>query len=409
MLSGELPNGLRYIINPDSTAKTLSLQLLVLAGSRTEPQGQRGLAHLVEHLLFDGTEAHNTSSLLQQVYDYGGELNAYTNTDLAVFHCKMRGIHIERMLSFFSEILYTSLFSEEDIQREKEIVLQEVSMRTSAPAAYLALVHFPQTAWRGTPAEQPVGGNREEILALTRDQVLDFVHSRYCPQNIVLSLSGQVDGIGAVPLLKHYFNLTPKITSCPSPQWAMYIPQQHQQVLEEGRRGKGDAVVAMAFPYMTYQHEHAIEVLNSLLIDTMNSRLFVRLRTQLALVYSVESCHSQLADVSLFGFAFTVKNNHELIQRCLTEATNILENLKTVDVSQEELDRAVSFVQESKLLALEDSMVKAAYYGEQLLLKKEVKNYEQEIENLDLLQPMDIRKTCVQLFANERLNLAVLA
>jgi len=405
---GTLANGMRWIAAHDSGAKTVSFQMLTLAGSRMDPKGKTGISHLVEHTLFDGTTKHTAEELVTQLSQYGGQLNAYTSNDLAVYHCKLRSEHLERILSFFSEILYESVFSDESIEREKDVVLQEITMRSSSPVSQLAMILIPQKAWKGTPAAEPVGGREADIRSITRKDVLRYVEQMYRPENIVLSIAGNISSLATLPtLLTQYFSFNVKNRPMPAIPLAKRIRQDETATYSMELNQK-DAVVAMTFPYMTERLEKYVDVLSNVLMDTMNSRLFVELRTKTGLVYSVSPLSNQLRDVGLFGFLFMIDNKPEKVSEATNISLNVVDSIAVNGITADELSRAKTYITEQRLLALEDTMTLASFYGQELLLKGKVRPYQEVITEVKNLTLQDIQDAASQLFSISRLNIAIL-
>jgi predicted Zn-dependent peptidase len=407
VVTGVLSNSMRWVAAHDSGAKTVAFHMLTPAGSRMESPGKLGMAHFCEHLLFDGTTKHSAAELIQQLSQYGGDVNAFTTNDMAVFHSKMSPRHLERMAAFFSEILFESTFNTEDIEREKGVVLQEIQMRTGSPVSNLTTVLLPQGAWHGTPAAEPVGGREHDILSITRTDVLNFVDRMYRPENIVLSIAGNILDLEGLPaLLERYFGYSVKNSPMPSVPLAQRIVQNEMATYQLQLNQK-DAVVAVSYPYMTEQLERYAEVLSNVLIDTMNSRLFVELRTKTGLVYSVSPLSTKLRDVSLFGFLFMIENQPDKVTQATNLSLDTLNDIVVSGITEQELAQAKTYLQEQKLLALEDTMTLAAFYGQDLLLKGKVRPYQQSIDELQSLTLRDIQDAATELFHVSRLNLAV--
>lgn len=404
--TGRLKNGMRWVSTSDPTAKSVTFQMLTLAGSRSEPEGKRGMAHLIEHLFFTGTTKHSSSELVQQIHDYGGELNADTGVDSCNYYCKIRSPHLERVLSFFSEVLYQSTFTPEVIENEKEVVLNEIALRTGSPVAMLSSVLLPQRAWVGTPACHPVGGNETDIRSITRDDVLAFIDQMYQPQSIVLSIAGNLPP-NLEALLEKYFSYHVKSRGECLVPLATGVLQTELQTYGVSN-GTDDAVIAIAFPYSTVELEKYIRVLNYVLVDTMSSRLFKKLRSELGLIYAVVPISNELRDVGMFGFSVTTKNSDKNVKSCVDESLKILKEVALNGITEIELNQAKAYLVESKLLALEDSSTLANYYGEQLLMRKEFMPYNEGIEELKRLRLEELRWACKRLFVDERMNLAII-
>ena len=406
--TGILANGMRYVAAHDPGAKSMSFQMLTLAGSRMESPGKLGLAHLCEHLMFDGTAQHpNANDLIAQISEYGGQLNAYTSSDLAVYHAKMTPQHYDLVFSFFSEILYHSLFTDESIEREKNVVLQEIAMRTGNPVAMLAMVLLPQRAWQDTPAAEPVGGREADIRSITRADVLDFVDKMYRPENIVLSMAGNLPPFNVLEKsLDKYFSFNVKNKPMPAVPLAKRI-KQDETFTYEMKMSQNDATVAMVFPYMTNRLEKYVDVLSNVLMDTMSSRLFVELRTKTGLIYSVSPLSNQLRDVGLFGFLFQTENKEEKVAQAANLSLEVLNSLVLQGITEQELARAKTYIEEKHYLALEDTMTLASFYGQELLLKGKIRPYRELLTETQALTLEDIHYAAGELFSVSRLNLAV--
>ena len=188
----ELASGLRVLTAPMPHTRSVSVSVYVGAGSRYERPFEAGLSHFVEHLCFKGTERRPSPRLISEVIDnVGGILNAGTDRELTVYYGKVARPHLELVVDILADMLRYSLLAPEEVEKERRVILEELAMVADSPAQ-LVDVLIDEVLWPDQPLGWDVAGNRETVSAVTRDMVLDYLHRQYVPNNMVVSVAGNV-------------------------------------------------------------------------------------------------------------------------------------------------------------------------------------------------------------------------
>lgn len=200
-----LNNGLDVVLKEDHFSKMVAVQCWVHVGSIHEEEGTRGMAHLVEHMLFKGTERRGVGEISKVVEGCGGDINAYTTFDKTVFHLTLSSQHIETALDLLSDALFHSKFDEEELEREKEVVCEEIRRNNDNPSSLVGKKIF-ERIYKGTEAARPIIGSEEEISSYTREDVYKFYKRWYNPKNMFVVAVGDFSYDRMYPLIEKYWS-----------------------------------------------------------------------------------------------------------------------------------------------------------------------------------------------------------
>src|SRR3989338_5688265 len=186
-----LPNGLTVIHEPKK-GNSVVVELQVNVGSNDESPEERGISHFLEHLLFEGTQKRPTNQLISnEIESIGGDFNAYTTNERTCFYIKVLKKHFTIAVEVLSYIMLNSLFKEEHIKREKNVIIKEIDMINDEPRFYQWLL-LQRTLFNKHPCRYPTYGKKEIIMNLTRDKIIQYFQKHYLPNNMVLSIVGDV-------------------------------------------------------------------------------------------------------------------------------------------------------------------------------------------------------------------------
>jgi len=283
-----LPNGLRVIIEPLREFSSVSIGLWVLAGSRDEETSQSGICHLIEHLAFKGTPRRSAKQIALEIDSLGGSLNAFTSKEFTSFYARVLGENLSQSMDVLTDITLNSLFAAEELAREKDVVLQEISMVEDTPDDLVHDLHC-QEFWADQGLGRPILGTRDSLDLLSRDHILDFHSNRYRAGQMILTASGALEPelfmkevsetlggleMGQQPVARVETRATPGICVRTRP-----IEQVHCCVGFEGLAAEDE-------------RRYVMYLLNTILGGGMSSRLFQKIREEYGLAYSVYSYHS---------------------------------------------------------------------------------------------------------------------
>ena len=188
-----LDNGLRIVTAPMPGTRSVSVSLYVGAGSRYERPEEAGISHLIEHLVFKGTERRPTAQEISEIIDgVGGVMNAGTDREMTVYYAKVARPHFERAADVLADMLRHPLMLDEELEKERKVVIEELASITDSPAQ-LVDVLLDSTMWPDQPLGRDVAGTEASVSALTRDGTLDYLHRQYVPNNIVVAVAGAIE------------------------------------------------------------------------------------------------------------------------------------------------------------------------------------------------------------------------
>jgi predicted Zn-dependent peptidase len=352
-----LPGGLRVVTETLPTVRSAAFGIWVGVGSRDETPVLNGATHYLEHLLFKGTERRSALDISSALDAVGGEMNAFTAKEYTCYYARVLDNDLPLAIDVVSDMLTSSLIRQEDVDTERDVVLEEIAMTEDDPGD---VVHdlFAQVMFGSSPLGRPVLGTVDTINALTRDQVAGFYRRRYRPEHLVVAAAGNIDHAKVVRQVQRAFADAGALS--------------REDVVPAGARGGVRALttagkveildrpteqahLVLGLPGLARADERrwALGVLNSALGGGMSSRLFQEVREKRGLAYSVYSYSSAFADTGLFGIyaGCQPKRVEEVLKICREE----LERVAEQGITEEELKRAIGQISGSTVLGMEDT------------------------------------------------------
>ena len=346
-----LDNGIRIVSQEMPEHRSVSLGIWVENGSRHESESENGLSHFIEHLLFKGTARRTAAQIAEEMDAVGGVLNAFTAKEHTCYYAKVLDENLPLAIDLLTDIFLHSSFDPEEIERERSVILQEISQAEDTPDDY---VHdlFNLDFFKDHPIGRPICGREETVNGFGREDILGFFKARYQPRRVIVSAAGnfrhdamveEIAGrLGGVPdsngdLGSH--ESAPEMGSGVFP---------HAKSLEQVHLCLGVAGLSQTHP-----QRYAAYVLNTLLGGGMSSRLFQEIREKRGKAYSVYSFSSSYKDVGYFGvYAGTsLESTEEVVDLIGKE----LRKLASGEVSAEELGRTQGQLVGSMMLGLEST------------------------------------------------------
>lgn len=296
-----LKNGLK-IIHQHVPNKAAYCGLIIGVGTRDELPDEEGVAHFIEHVIFKGTEKRKAYHILSRIEDVGGELNAYTTKEDTCIYASFLPKDYERALELFSDIIFHSVFPEKEIEKEKEVVIDEINSYKDSPGE-LIFDDFEALIYKDYPIGRNILGSEEAVRGLNRGRILEFVRRSYKPGRMVISSIGDIPFEKLICLVERYFGeiegdntalvrLKPEIYT---PQFRMVEMETYQNHCVIGN---------LAYDY-NQDNRLALSMLVDLLGGTgMNSRLNLNIREKYGLAYNVESAYTPYSDTGVFTVYF---------------------------------------------------------------------------------------------------------
>ncbi len=397
-----LRNGLMVLTEAIPHAVSVSAGVWIHRGARNEPTEWNGISHFVEHLFFKGTERRSAMEISREIESVGGSLNAFTGKEFICLHGRVLHSDLPLLLDLLGDIVGHSTLPEEEIEREREVILQEIRMIEDSPED---LVHelFSGTYWRGHPLGRSTLGTRETIGRLDRKSLLSYAGLLRDPSRILVSAAGRLDHREVVRLVEARFDLPEGKAA----DLSVERPTPHRG-LHLYLKELGQAHVCLGTQAYAYSHpsRYAYHVLNTLLGGGMSSRLFQEIREKRGLAYSVYSYQSSYSDTGLLGIY--VGTGREAVIEVVDLVSENLARLKAEPVSSSELGTAKEQLKGNLLLSTESTgsrMSKLAmnqmYFGKQLEM-------DDVIREIEKVRADDVQRISRDLFRPETIGLTVL-
>jgi predicted Zn-dependent peptidase len=401
-----LNNGLRVITVPLKETKSVTIIILVKVGSRYETKELNGTSHFVEHLFFKGTKKRPSALALTKELDgLGAEYNAFTGKDHTGYYIKVNSEKMEIALEILSDMLKNSLFSAEEIDKERKVILEEINMYEDNPLMYIEDL-FEQICFKNSSLARLISGPKENITRLTRREILNYKNNFYNQKNIVLGFAGKVTEKMAVNLTKKYFKLPNKTRK--SQRIEQFSSDQRQSRIILKYKDTEQVQIAMGFPALknTDGNLIALYLLNIILGGNMSSRLFTKIREEHGLAYFIKTTINTFEDTG--NFFVQAGLDRRRIRQALELIKKELELIVKSGVSEEELKRAKEFLKGKLILKLEESHLLIQWLTEQLLLTKKIKSLEEKLAGIEKVKINDILNVAGKVINFQKLNLAVI-
>jgi len=296
-----LQNGIRVLHKP-SPSNISHACIIINAGSRDENPSKDGLAHFIEHLLFKQTEKRNTNQILNRLELVGGDLNAYTTKEYTCVHASFLNPHLERALDLFEDLVFHSIFPEEEMNKEKEVILDEISSYQDQPDEAIN-DDFEDLLFEGHPLGRNILGTPLTVQGFTKQDIFDFHNANYRTDEIIIGIYGDYDFKTIVRLSEKLFAGTP--ANLPERKREKTNACSAKNLVFNKPINQSHCVIGNRSYSMHHRHKTAFLLLNNLLGGTgMSSRLNLEIREKYGIAYTIESNYTPMSDTGIFSIYF---------------------------------------------------------------------------------------------------------
>ena len=389
----KLQNGISVALEEISYVRSISFGIWVRNGSRNEKPEENGVSHFIEHMMFKGTENRTARQIAEEMDALGGQINAYTTKEYTCYHTRVLDEHFDRALEVMSDMLLRSLFAQKDMEKERNVIIEEINMYEDAPEE---LVHdaLQDSIWRGTSLGMPILGTVDTLSKFTAESVRGYYERNYQPENIVLAIAGNFKTDAVMELLNKALGTWQAKTS-----FRQYNTKADYQTAHVSRQKDVEQVqTCVAFRGLERDHpmKYALGVFNTIFGGGMSSRLFQKIREEHGLTYSIYSYTTSFSDTGLFSICGGMNPNqlekvYELMQKEITDVKNNGISQKLIDVTKEQLISNFIIGTESTLNRMTSS-------GSSLLLRGFVQDSEDVIAKLSKVTTAGILEMTNQIF-----------
>ncbi len=390
-----LDNGIRLVTEQIPTLKSVTVGMWVNAGSRDESPAQAGYSHFIEHMFFKGTATRSATDISREIDALGGEMNAFTTRETTTFYVKVLDQHLPKALNLLSDLFHRSRFGPKEIEKEKQVVLEEIRMVQDDPEDLVQELHTGLVMGRH-PLSRPILGQETTIAKLRRDDLLDYVGTHYRPQEMVLAVAGNFDQRGLERTMARTFGRhRPSVSAAPRRRW----PPDICGGVVTKRKSLEQVHLCVGLKGIPAGHKdrYAAYVLNSVLGGSVSSRLFQEIREKRGLAYSIYSFLSGYSD----GGTMTVYAGTRAreVERVLDLIRREVRNMAAHGIERAELKRTKDQMKGSLMLSLESSHSRMNKLAKDELITGAHTSLEEMLSDIDAVTGQRVAQVAQELFA----------
>jgi predicted Zn-dependent peptidase len=410
----QLDSGLRAVVVPMAVPSVTAL-VMVKVGSRNEPKDLRGVSHLVEHMVFKGTKKYPTALKLASAVDaVGASFNAFTSKEYTGFYIKAASVHLDLALTVLAELIFRPLLDQEQLRREKRVVLEEINMIEDQPMRKVG-DYFERLLYGTSSLGWEVIGSKQTVSKMGRTDLVKHMKQWYGPENMVLGVAGDARRIEngkrkIENLVEKHFGIKGQVSRRIDKQEGKrdrFPAEQRKPKVKVYNKETEQAHFCLGMKGLPRGHKdrYVAAVLSTILGGNMSSRLFHEIRERRGLAYYVRTSLGIYQDTgSLVTQAGVGIRNLVEAAKLTIKAYHKIS--KGVLVHQGELKRAKDYLRGRLIIDLEDSQEVASLFGRSLLLEERVRTPEEVVAGIERVTKEDVGRVAEKLLVKERLNLA---
>jgi len=400
-----LPNGLRVITVPMQSTRTVTVLVMVGTGSRYESREINGLSHFLEHMMFKGTTKRpQAMDIAEELDAIGASYNAFTSKEYTGYYIKCSSDRFDTAVDVISDIFKNSVFKDEEINKERGPIKEEINMYRDTPARHVSEL-FDSLMFGDTPLGWDIAGDKETIDKLQRPQFVEYFNSHYFAQNTVVVVAGNVDASSAHGKVQEYFS---DIREHEVMQPMSYKSSQTAPAIKIFNKKTDQTNIVLGFRGLSYLDERipVVEVISTILGGGMSSRLFSEVREKRGLAYYVGSSTGSFRETGQIA-ASAGLNNDNLIP-ALEIILAQFKRMADEAVSEKELRKAKDNIKGTTAIGLESSSSQASFFADQELLEQRIRTIDEQLAKIEEVTADQIQSLSRELFVPDQLNLALI-
>ncbi len=395
-----MDNNTQIITEAVPHVRSVSIGFFVGTGSRYETPDINGASHFIEHLMFKGTSRRTPRDIAEELDAVGGQLNAFTTKEYTCYYARVLDEHFDLAVDLLGDMLFESKFAPGDIDRERNVILEEIKMYEDAPDE---LVHdiFASSIWQGHSLGQPIIGTVDVVNSLSRDRLYDYYKAHYNPSRMIVAVAGNIKHDLVMDRLRPIFE---KRGGKESPRLINKPANQRQITCRNKDTEQVHLIVGAPGLKLGHDKIYIMQLITTILGGGLSSRLFQEIREKRGLVYSVYSYHSSYQDAGLFGMyaGLSKQNVDEVLELIFKQVKDI----QVKGVPEEELHRAKEQLKGNLYLGLENVNARMSRLGKSQMYLGRVITPEEVIDKLNMVTTNDIQELAQEMLDPQGFSLA---
>ncbi|OLN22745.1 peptidase M16 [Domibacillus antri] len=384
-------NGVTIVTEEISTVRSAAIGIWIATGSRDESPELNGISHFLEHMFFKGTKSLSAKEIAESFDSIGGQVNAFTSKEYTCYYAKVLDNHADHALNVLADMFFHSTFEEEEMEKEKNVIYEEIKMYEDAPDD---IVHdlLSRAAYGDHPLGLPILGTEETLASFTRDTLKEYMYNMYAPDRVVISIAGNIDETivrKAEALFGSYSG--GKATSMSAVSDFYYEKKARSKETEQAHLCLGYEGLSIGDKDI-----YSLIVMNNIIGGSMSSRLFQEVREERGLAYSVYSYHSSYKDTGLI--TFYGGTGAEQLDELYETIMNSIDLVKADGFTEKELHNSKEQLKGSLMLSLESTNSRMSRNGKNELLLKRHRSLDEIVSLIDGVTKESVDQLAKQLF-----------
>lgn len=387
-----LESGLRVVTDTVPEMETVALGVWADVGTRHEDLAHNGVAHMVEHMMFNGTPTRTSRQIAEAVEDVGGQINAYTSREVTAYYIHLLQNDMPLAMDILSDILQRPTFPDADLEKERDVIIQEIGMTNDTPDD-VVFDYYQETAYPGQALGAPILGRADIIANMKKDTLFDYVHRFYTPEKLVISAAGNIDHETFAETARTMFSDLPKDTHQP------YVPAAYKGGDKRVEKDLEQSHVVLGFRGINREDPdyYSAVILGTVLGGGMSSRLFQEIREKRGLVYSIYSSHSSYHDDGQFEiYAGTGPESlNKLVPVTCDEIVKVMQD----PITEAELNRAKAQIKAGILMSRESMLSRANRQAKHVINFGSAPDIAKLIAKIDAVTVYSVQKIAQRIFS----------
>ncbi|MFT5871614.1 MAG: putative Zn-dependent peptidase [Clostridium sp.] len=397
----KLDNGLRVVVENIEYVNSVSVGLWVENGSRNEGITSSGISHFIEHMLFKGTPSRTAKQIAEAIEDVGGQINAFTGREATCFYIKALDTHLELSLDILSDMLFNSDFSEDEIEKEKGVIVEEINMSEDSPEDVLADLHT-KAIWNTDSISLPILGTMNTVKSFSRKMIIEYKDSYYIPENSVISISGKFDMKNIESLVQKYFGKwnckNKNITNYTSPEIFKhhYFRKKDIEQLH----------ISLGIPGIELGNDdtYTLILLSNILGGGASSRLFQKVREELGVCYSIYSYISAFKNTGIISIYAGL--NPMYAEVAIDSIKEEVSKFARLGIDSEKLNKAKEQLKGSYILGLESTSSRMFSNGRSVMFLNKINTPKDVLRKINEIDMSRVNAVMEKTFKNGIINSA---
>lgn len=397
-----LDNGVTIVMEKMPYVRSVSLGFFVKNGSINESIETNGISHFIEHMMFKGTKNRTSKEIAEDMDSIGGQVNAYTSKEYTCYYTRVLDTHINKALDVLTDMFFNSSFTQENIDKEASVILEEISMYEDSPED-IVFTELQKKIWGKSSLGYPILGSPENITKFKQKDFFDYLKKHYTAENIVISVAGNFEKESLIQFLNEKFSTLPK--SSKIEEFNKTIKLEKSIVKIEKDIEQIHLCLVFNGVSLKSKYNYAMSILNTIFGGGMSSILFQKIREQNGLAYSIYSYNSSYVNNGAFNIYVALNPNQ--LDNALNMILDEIRLFKQNKFNKEQVLKTKEQLKSNYIMSLESTSNRMSSMGRSQTLINKVKTSDEIIKEVDNVTLEDLEKLTQEIFDIDNMSVSL--